>query len=260
MPNIIYCYTGTGNSLAAAQAIAIHLGDTIVVPMSDKELTREDAVNAEIIGFVFPVHHWNMPQRVREFVGKVSINTNAYIFAIAACGGIAMNTLNDIEKLIRQKGAKLSYSAIHVNVSSYIIAYERFPNPEKQVPKSHITIFAIADNIKKRMVKRAPKSNPLKFLLKFVMSGVVKKFPNMDRNFVISDQCIGCAVCKKICPAKNIEIEKGKPIFLHCCEQCVACIQYCPQKAINYKDKTQNRKRYHHPDISAEGMINFRFY
>jgi Pyruvate/2-oxoacid:ferredoxin oxidoreductase delta subunit len=29
----------------------------------------------------------------------------------------------------------------------------------------------------------------------------------------------------------------------------MACIQFCPKKAINYKDKTQNRKRYTHPTI-----------
>jgi hypothetical protein len=29
----------------------------------------------------------------------------------------------------------------------------------------------------------------------------------------------------------------------------MACIQFCPKRAINYKDRTQNRRRYTHPDI-----------
>lgn len=32
-------------------------------------------------------------------------------------------------------------------------------------------------------------------------------------------------------------------------------IQYCPKKATNYKEKTQERRRYHHPNISAKTLI-----
>ncbi|MDR3121471.1 MAG: flavodoxin, partial [Clostridiales bacterium] len=39
------------------------------------------------------------------------------------------------------------------------------------------------------------------------------------------------------------------------CEQCMACIQFCPKRAINYRDKTQKRKRYHHPDITAQDLV-----
>jgi Pyruvate/2-oxoacid:ferredoxin oxidoreductase delta subunit len=32
--------------------------------------------------------------------------------------------------------------------------------------------------------------------------------------------------------AGNIKIADGKPLFLHKCEQCMACIQWCPKSAI----------------------------
>lgn len=258
LDNTIYCYTGTGNSLEAANTVASVLGDTVVIPMSDRRISDDNPVVAEMIGFVFPVHHWTIPRKVREFVSDMEINTNAYIFVIAACGGIAVNALNDFNQLIISKGAKISYAAVHKNVSSYIVAYERFPDPAKQVPKSQIALQKIADDVKKRVCKSAPKGNPFKYLLRFVMSGAAKKFPNMDRNFVVSDQCVGCATCNMVCPAENIRLENGKPVFLHKCEQCMACIQYCPCEAINYKDKTQNRSRYHHPNISAEDIAAFR--
>lgn len=34
----------------------------------------------------------------------------------------------------------------------------------------------------------------------------------------------------------------------------MACIQYCPNKALNYKNVTQKRKRYHHPEITAKEL------
>ncbi|MCB2357259.1 hypothetical protein [Clostridium estertheticum] len=40
------------------------------------------------------------------------------------------------------------------------------------------------------------------------------------------------------------------------CEQCFACLQWCPQKAIQYGKKTAMRKRYHHPDVEIADILN----
>ena len=258
MQNIIYCYTGTGNSLETAKVIAKNLGNTEVVSMSDNSTENKNPANAEIIGFVFPVHHWNMPAAVRNFVGRITVNPNAYIFAVAACGGIAVNTLNDFNDLIISKGTRLSYSKVFLNVSQYIVAYNRFPDPEKQLPKSKIALQNIADDIKKQIHNNPAKKSFFKNILRFVMRGSVKKFPNMDKDYNLSTNCIGCGICETVCPAKNIRIENKQPIFLHKCGQCMACIQYCPNEAINYKNKTQKRQRYHHPNISAKDLAFFR--
>lgn len=36
----------------------------------------------------------------------------------------------------------------------------------------------------------------------------------------------------------------------------MACIQYCPNEAIEYGKKTIGRKRYKNPNISLKEMIN----
>ncbi|MDR0374648.1 MAG: EFR1 family ferrodoxin [Treponema sp.] len=64
----------------------------------------------------------------------------------------------------------------------------------------------------------------------------------MDSNYNISENCVGCKICGKVCPVKNIEIINNKPVFKHACEQCMACIHLCPFRAINYRDKAQNKK------------------
>jgi epoxyqueuosine reductase QueG len=59
----------------------------------------------------------------------------------------------------------------------------------------------------------------------------------------------------------NIDFgQDKKPYFMHHCEQCLACIQHCPAKAINYKDKTQNKKRYTHPDIPWKELAKLNGY
>ena len=36
---------------------------------------------------------------------------------------------------------------------------------------------------------------------------------------------------------KNIELEEGRPVWLHHCKACQACIQYCPVEAIQHGKK-----------------------
>ncbi|MBN1673737.1 MAG: hypothetical protein JXR37_22005 [Kiritimatiellae bacterium] len=46
-----------------------------------------------------------------------------------------------------------------------------------------------------------------------------------------------------------------KPSWLHRCEQCLACLHWCPQEAIQVGKKTVGRARYHHPDVRARDLM-----
>ena len=49
-------------------------------------------------------------------------------------------------------------------------------------------------------------------------------------------QCIGCAQCEKVCPAKAIIMINNKPqINLDVCIRCYCCHELCPKKAIDVK-------------------------
>jgi ferredoxin len=75
-----------------------------------------------------------------------------------------------------------------------------------------------------------------------------------DAKFSVDDRCNGCGTCARVCPVDNIRIENDRPAWLHHCEQCMACIQYCPTNAIQ-AEKTEGRKRYHHPGITIDDLI-----
>ena len=52
---------------------------------------------------------------------------------------------------------------------------------------------------------------------------------------VISDKCIACGICARICPVSAITGERKKPPFLihqDICIKCGACIPKCPVNAI----------------------------
>ena len=40
------------------------------------------------------------------------------------------------------------------------------------------------------------------------------------------------------------------------CERCVACISWCPEKAIDFARKTKGRRRYNNPNVKLKDIIN----
>ena len=77
----------------------------------------------------------------------------------------------------------------------------------------------------------------------------------MDSYFHLTGKCNGCGICSRICPVSNIEMVDDKPTWQHRCEQCCACVQWCPKEAILFNGKTVTGKRFHHPDVKISDLL-----
>jgi len=249
--NIIFVFSGTGNSLWAAKEIGRELEACEIVSMGSNVISALPK-GYERIGFVYPTYAGGMPRRVKEFVSSLELRNNkeAYFFTVASCGRIAKapNVIAQMHHALKRKGLQLSYGERLDMFSNYVVGYEMRDTVREEADRSALDIKPMLASIKNR------RTNHIKTIQTFrrlESMGFMCIVSHMDKNFHVSDDCIHCDICKKICPVKNISMEAGeKPSFTHHCEQCLACIQNCPVKAINYKDKTQNRKRYMHPDVS----------
>jgi len=82
---------------------------------------------------------------------------------------------------------------------------------------------------------------------------VEEVIPLMDRSYHTDKNCIGCGKCSNICPVQNIKMVDDKPIWQHKCENCLACIKWCPQKAIYGYGGLP--KGYHHPEVKISDMF-----
>jgi Pyruvate/2-oxoacid:ferredoxin oxidoreductase delta subunit len=51
-------------------------------------------------------------------------------------------------------------------------------------------------------------------------------------------------------------MKNGTPVWSDKCINCFACLQWCPEEAINAGVITQKMKRYHHPQVTMNDIIN----
>lgn len=252
--HIIYYFSGTGNSRYAAEKIAKSLHDTTMYNMrcNPEGVSMQDV---ETIGFVFPIYHWTMPVYVQEYIKKLLIKSNAYIYAVATCGMVVMNAFIDLENLLKAKGAHLSYAAKLPSVAGYVASYEPMFHNDNRKQKEEKRLQEIISDILVKKSSKIPKKSIGKEIARKIVLPSAKALPTKDTGFVIGDSCIGCGSCVKLCPAGNIVIQNGRLEFQHHCTQCMSCVVYCPKAAIDYKNKTQNRTKYHHDNVDLAKMI-----
>lgn len=277
MKNKIFYFTGTGNSMRAAQKIAEVLKNTEIISMKENP-EMVNAEECEVIGFIFPVYHWSMPDAAIKFVEKLKINSKAYIFCVAMPSFVCGESCEKLEEILKKKNAKISYGNKVYCVANYAIVYPPLPPKKLIVPRTEKKLNKIAHDILNRTVRPIPKANFIvRKKIKSVMDKYKKVYKYGDMGFKVNEDCISCGLCSKVCPVKNIELVGGKPTFKHNCSQCMACVSFCPKRAIGYKlneedlekcgidTKTikvikimklpKKRKCYHNPYITSSDMI-----
>lgn len=246
--NLIYCYSGSGNCLDIAKNIARKLGDTDIVMMRTAPAIT-DARDAERVGFVFPCYAGGLPGRVEEYVRNVAVGRSAYKFAVcsyAGYPGVGLSVIDSIVGLDYWAGITHQCSCIWLFPHKLMLPPM---GPDKAQARAEKLAGKIAEDV---LAGKKRPGRPRALLLNKAESAA---WPTLTRlkakKLSVTEDCIGCGQCAKLCPAGNIRLEDGKPRFGTDCIQCLSCLQYCPKQAIHMGGPTVKRERYHNPNVSA---------
>lgn len=290
MTTDIYYFSGTGNSLAIARGIAEKTGGTLISIPSVMD-NESISIDTEVTGVVFPVYHGNIPLILNRFFEKMEGLDKKYIFGVCTYGDSPGLAVKYLGKLVRSRGGQLA-AGFAVNMPyNYLTPSPVLRNffssftlreipPEKQktlFARGSKKVESIAayvragesgtfENSTDLPTRIADFLNLKELLAKPVwlkIAGVNEKTglsflesrQLMDRAFHVDERCNGCKICSGVCPVGNIRMVDSKPVWQHRCEQCFACLQWCPREALQFGGNTSGRKRYHHPGVKPEEML-----
>jgi ferredoxin len=260
MGTTIFYFTGTGNSLSIAQDLAVALGDAKIVSIAKVYKLRDIDLSDDKIGFVFPMYYTGVPLLVVNFVKKLQIPKSKYVFAIANYGNIPMGTIQHFTKILNDKGLPLS-AGFYINMPQNYIRGAAVQIPEEQKElfiQEKIKVHEIAKVISQRKagVIEKGKLHNLHIVSSLFYRIKSSKIRKDAEQFLVKEACNGCGTCAAVCPVNNIELISGKPKWNTSCEQCLACLHWCPRNAIEFGRTTLNHERFHNPDISIKQMID----
>lgn len=77
----------------------------------------------------------------------------------------------------------------------------------------------------------------------------------MVDGFRVEDTCSSCGICAQVCPVENIELKAGRPVWGSACEQCLACLNLCPESAIQHGKTSADQARYRNPKVALREII-----
>lgn len=212
----------------------------------------------EAIGLVFPIFYLGMPRLVKSFVERLNIIPETYCFAVINYRGFGGNTLGILDELLRKKDVALSYTD-EIKMPGSFIVNSNTPASEiidKRLADCEFITESIAKSIAKCETKAVQGKAAL--ISKFINRRLYKDVAKWDEKFISDSSCTSCGLCVKVCPVGNIKIVEGHPVWQHNCERCLACIHWCPQRAIQYGEKTIKRGRYQNPNIKCNDIIEGR--
>lgn len=261
---MIFYFSGTGNSLHIAGSIAKHFNEKLV--------SVADAVNDtvdrceykyalkdnELIGFIYPVYAWAPPKMVLQFIERLTFENyhNQYVFTVATCGTNIGNTMKIIKNRLSKRNLPLNSGFSIAMPSNYMLSSDLEPEEVRErklsaAEKELDVIYAVIANREMNVFKVEKGRFP--FILTGMINPLFNKMAIDAKRFYTNDKCTKCGLCERICNCRNISV-KEKPYWGKNCSQCLACINYCPSKAIQYGKGTEGRRRYVNPCVSMEDM------
>jgi len=260
----LYWFSGTGNTLWAARALAEQLGQTRLVPIASP--AAWNAPPAERGGIAFPVYAWGPPAIVTRFLDQVQLAPGGYLFVLTTAGGDPGSAARVAQRRLAKRGVELA-SAFSIRLpDNYppLGGAPALPKQQKMFIQSVEQVKRAAQQIQAGVRGHVEVGSMLfRALGRIINPGFIKRAATMDKSFVTDDMCNGCGLCASLCPVDNIKMSEQsaglcRPRWLGHCEQCFACFHWCPQAAIQFGKRSAKQGRYHHPQVEVSDMMPTR--
>lgn len=240
----LYFFSGTGNTLLAARAVAEALRagrKTVRMRRIEKGLLPLEDGTA--LGIAVTVAMFSTYPFVWDFLESLPDGNGRGAFLIATMGSMSGGLCPAVKKLLTSKNYRPLGAKEFVMPSNY--CNKSIPEEENRIKTEKMRTEAVefAQELLEGQAswKGGSIFSPLFHGLSrkdFPWRIMRKKLPLA----VDSEKCIQCGKCARLCPVKNIRMEKY-PEFLDRCVSCQRCMAFCPSEAIGVLGKNYRQYR-----------------
>lgn len=249
---MVFYFTATGNSLYVAKQLE-EKPVSIAQAIHDKKRMYQD----EQIGIVCPVFGHEVPELVREFLEQSTFETK-YFYIILTYGNRHGGASELAEKMLKEIGISPSYINVLLMVDNYLPAFDM--NEQKKIDKKvEAHIKDIQEDIKNSRLYISPVTEKDREVHREYLAKRASMPENIFSNiYHITEDCIGCEICTKICPKQCFTMSGQKSVWhSEGCICCMACVHACPMMAIQLNIHEKNKKaRYRNEHISICEIVD----
>jgi ferredoxin len=247
---VIYYFSGTGNSKNVAnwlsqvaneksidcQLINIAQIDRLYIEKPDPEA---------LIAFVSPVHGFNYPPVILNFVARFPKGKNNVLLINTRAGmligkyitpGLSGLTFYLSSLILKIKGYSIkamfpvdlpsNWISIHPGLNAHTVKYLHEKNREKVTAFAERVLSGKSDFRSFREIVQDILISPISIGYYFVGRFLLSK------TYYASKDCDNCNICIKGCPVKAIKLVDKRPFWTFNCESCMKCMCNCPKRAI----------------------------
>ncbi len=254
---MIFYFSGTGNSARVATELAAQEGErAAAIPLTsgDRQPHTVKLRPHEGLGFVFPVHAWGPPAVMLDFLRRLTVEgeKHPYCYMICTCGDDVGHTLSIFRKAVRAKGWNVA-AAFSVTMPNTYVCLPGFDTDSEELIRRKlqalparlaVIVRAIGD---RRTQCYDVHRGRFPWLKSYVLRPLFLRFLVTDKPFHADRHCTGCARCERRCPAGNIKMSEGKPVWKGQCTACLRCYHECPAHAIQFGSMTRGKGQYLFP-------------
>lgn len=248
---MVFYFTGTGNSLYIAKQIE---NDPVSIPQIISGECLE--FTSDSIGIVAPVYGHEVPSMVKSFLKKANFHTD-YFYMILTYGNRHGGAAELAKQLCEECEITISYINVILMIDNWLPGFDM--EEQKKIDKKvEEQVAAVLEDLKthRKMISNVTdidRAAHQQFLSR------ISQMPSdaWQHLLRISDACVGCGICEKVCPSASIHLENKRAVYIPgSCQTCLACIHACPQRAIELTVPEKNKKaRYRNEHISLQEII-----
>lgn len=251
---MVYYYTGTGNSRYVAERISAAIHDDCEDLFKRLQANDVSEIRSDrSLVFVSPTYAWQLPHIVRDWLEKVPITGCKETYFVLTCGGEIGNAGKYLRLLCAKTGLTYKGCAEIVMPENYIAMFDAPDKAQSQeiVQNANPAIDRIAEMISFGAYLKEPPIGLADRMKSSIVNALFYPIFVHAKKFCVSDLCIGCGKCARVCVMNNITLKDGRPVWQDHCTHCMACICGCPEEAIEYSKVSVGKPRYQCPDAEA---------